>query len=116
MLLSVYTYVKNGLHYDFHVVEMLKHHLPLADEIVVNEGYSTDGTYEAIASLDSKIRITRSSSNFLPVLTTCARLCRAVEFVNREHAPGAPEPTDAPKCLWSKEKSRSFYLLFRTIS
>ena len=60
MFLSVYTYVKNGLHYDFHVVEMLKHHLPLADEIVVNEGYSTDGTYEAIASLDPKIRITRT--------------------------------------------------------
>ena len=39
---------------------MLKHHLPLADEIVVNEGYSTDGTYEAIKDLDPKIKIFRT--------------------------------------------------------
>jgi glycosyltransferase involved in cell wall biosynthesis len=60
MFLSVYTCVKNGLHFDFHVVEMLKHHLPLADEIIVNEGYSTDGTFEAISNLDPKIRIIRT--------------------------------------------------------
>jgi glycosyltransferase involved in cell wall biosynthesis len=38
---------------------MLKHHLPLADEIIVNEGYSTDGTYEAIKDLDPKIKVHR---------------------------------------------------------
>jgi hypothetical protein len=38
---------------------MLKHHLPLADEIIVNEGYSTDGTYEAICRLDAKIKVHR---------------------------------------------------------
>jgi hypothetical protein len=48
------------LHLDFHIVEMLKHHLPLADEIVVNEGHSTDGTYESITRLDPKIRVIRS--------------------------------------------------------
>jgi glycosyltransferase involved in cell wall biosynthesis len=60
MLLSIYTCVKNGLFYDYHIVDMLKHHLPFADEIVVNEGYSTDGTFERIANLDPKIRVFRS--------------------------------------------------------
>jgi glycosyltransferase involved in cell wall biosynthesis len=57
--LSVYTAVKDGLRYDFHVVAMLRHHLPLADEIIVNEGYSSDGTFEAISAIDPKIRVHR---------------------------------------------------------
>jgi glycosyltransferase involved in cell wall biosynthesis len=60
MKLSVYTAVKDGLYYDFHVVAMLRQHLALADEIVVNEGYSDDGTYEAIKDIDPKIRVHRS--------------------------------------------------------
>ena len=60
MKLSLYTFVRNGLKYDFHVVEMLKHHLPLVDELVVNEGYSTDGTYERITNIDPKIRVFQS--------------------------------------------------------
>jgi hypothetical protein len=42
---------------------MLKHHLPLADEIIVNEGYSTDGTYERICNLDPKIKVHRHRWN-----------------------------------------------------
>ena len=61
MKLSIYTFVKNGLFYDFHVVAMLRHHLPLADEIVVNEGNSDDGTYEAICAIDPKIRVQRTN-------------------------------------------------------
>lgn len=60
MFLSIYTFVKNGLFLDYHVVEMLKHHLPLADEIIVNEGYSSDGTFEAISQISAKIKIFRS--------------------------------------------------------
>ena len=60
MLLSIYTFIKNGLFFDYHVVDMLKHHLPFADEIIVNEGYSTDGTYERISNIDPKIRIFRT--------------------------------------------------------
>lgn len=60
MRLSIYTFVKNGLFYDFHVAAMLRHHLPLADEIVVNEGFSTDGTFEAIRDIDPKVKIHRS--------------------------------------------------------
>lgn len=59
MKLSLYTFVKDGLFYDFHVVAMLRHHLPLADEIIVNEGFSTDGTFEAISSIDPKIHVHR---------------------------------------------------------
>ena len=59
MRISLYTGVKDGLFYDFHVEAMLRHHLPLADQIVVNEGFSTDGTFEAISRIDSKIQIHR---------------------------------------------------------
>ena len=60
MRLSVYTFVKNGLYQDYHLLDMLRHHLPLADEVVVHEGLSTDGTYEAIRNLDPKITVFRS--------------------------------------------------------
>jgi glycosyltransferase involved in cell wall biosynthesis len=60
MLLSIYTGVRNGLFYDYHVVDMLKHHLPLVDEIVVNDGFSTDGTYERISAIDPKIKVFQS--------------------------------------------------------
>jgi len=60
MKLSLYTAVKNGIFYDYHVVDMLKHHVPLADEIIVNEGYSTDDTLERISGIDPKIKIFRS--------------------------------------------------------
>ena len=39
---------------------MLRHHLDFADEIIVNEGYSTDGTYEAIKDIHPKIKIFRT--------------------------------------------------------
>jgi len=60
MKLSIYTSIRNGIRFDFHIVDMLKHHLPLADEIIVNEGYSTDGTYDAIKGLHTKIKIYRN--------------------------------------------------------
>jgi glycosyltransferase involved in cell wall biosynthesis len=60
MRLSIYTSIRNGIYYDFHCEAMLRHHLPLADEIIVNEGYSTDGTYECISRIDPKIKVFRS--------------------------------------------------------
>src|SRR5215203_871236 len=60
MRLSIYTFVRNGLYFDFHVVAMLRHHARLVDEIIVDEGMSTDGTYEAIRNLDPKIRVFRN--------------------------------------------------------
>jgi glycosyltransferase involved in cell wall biosynthesis len=58
--LSLYTFVQNGLYYDFHVVAMLKHHAKYFDEIIVNEGYSTDGTYEAICNIAPSVKVFRS--------------------------------------------------------
>ena len=60
MKLSLYTAVKDGIANDLHVEAMLRHHLQLADEIIVNEGHSTDGTLERISHIDSKIKIFRS--------------------------------------------------------
>jgi len=60
MTLTLYTAARDCLRNDYPIVEMLQHHLPLADEIVVNEGYSTDGTFERIQNLDSKIKIVRT--------------------------------------------------------
>jgi glycosyltransferase involved in cell wall biosynthesis len=60
MRLSIYTAMRNCRRQDYPFLEMLRHHLPLADEIVVNEGYSTDGTYEAIARLDPKVKVFRT--------------------------------------------------------
>jgi glycosyltransferase involved in cell wall biosynthesis len=60
MKLSIYTFVKDGLFYDFHVEAMLRHHAALADEIIVTEGFSSDGTYEAIRDIDPKIKIHRA--------------------------------------------------------
>jgi hypothetical protein len=59
MKISIYTIVRNGIYFDLHVEAMLRQHLPLADEIVVNEGYSSDDTYERITRIDPKIKVFR---------------------------------------------------------
>jgi glycosyltransferase involved in cell wall biosynthesis len=60
MKISVYTAMRDCIRHDYPYLEMLRHHLPLADEIVVNEGFSTDGTFETLQNLDSKIRVFRT--------------------------------------------------------
>ncbi|MDZ4817756.1 MAG: glycosyltransferase family 2 protein [Planctomycetota bacterium] len=60
MKLSIYTCVKDGLFYDYHVEAMLRHHLPLVDEIIVNDGGSQDGTFEIISNIDPKIKVFQS--------------------------------------------------------
>jgi hypothetical protein len=52
--------MRNCVENDYPFIEMLRHHLPLADEIIVNEGYSTDGTFDMIRDLDPKIKIFRT--------------------------------------------------------
>jgi len=59
MKISLYTFVKDGLRLDYHVEAMLRYHARQFEEIVVVEGYSTDGTYEAICDIDPRIRIIR---------------------------------------------------------
>jgi hypothetical protein len=59
MKVSLYTAVRDGVRQDYPFVEMLRHHLPLADEIIVNEGFSTDGTFERLQQIDPKIVVFR---------------------------------------------------------
>lgn len=60
MKLSIYTAMKDGIANDYHIEAMLRHHLDLADEIVVNEGFSSDATYDRIRNISPKIKIFRS--------------------------------------------------------
>lgn len=60
MKISLYTAVRNGIENDFHVEAMLRHHAPLFDEIVVNEGYSTDATFERICGIAKNVTVFRS--------------------------------------------------------
>jgi hypothetical protein len=60
MKISLYTAAKDAIVNDLHVEAMLRHHLPLADEIIVNEGFSSDSTFERIRNIDPKIKIFRS--------------------------------------------------------
>ncbi len=59
MKISLYTAMRDCISNDYPFVDMLRHHLPLADEIIIDEGFSTDGTYESIRDLDPKIKIFR---------------------------------------------------------
>ncbi len=63
MKISIYTALRDCIRHDYPYLQVLKHHLPLADEIVVNEGYSTDGTYESLSGLDPKIKVFRQKWN-----------------------------------------------------
>jgi hypothetical protein len=61
MKISIYTIARDCIYFDFHIEAMLRHHLPLADEIIVNEGFSSDDTFDRISRIDPKIRIFRET-------------------------------------------------------
>jgi len=55
---SAFTYVRNGLHFDYPIVESIQSVLPVVDEFIVVIGDSFDGTREAVEAIrDPKIRI-----------------------------------------------------------
>ncbi len=72
MKLSIYTKIKNGLRFDYHIAYMLRHHARYVEEIVVNEGGSTDGTLAAIQNIDPKIKIIQSNWDFVARGDHCA--------------------------------------------
>lgn len=80
MKISLYTIVRDGIYYDYHVEAMLRHHLPLVDEIVVNEGYSSDDTFERISAIDNKIKVFREKwelgTKADPLYRRCKELAR----------------------------------------
>lgn len=58
MKVSAFTYVRNGLRFDYPFLEAIKSVLPVVDEFVVVIGDSTDGTREAVENLhDNRIKI-----------------------------------------------------------
>lgn len=58
MKISGFSYVRNGLYYDYPFQEAIRSVLPLCDEFVVAVGDSTDGTREAVQAIDpQKIKI-----------------------------------------------------------
>lgn len=65
--ISVCFVIKNGLINGYPFWESLTSCLPLADEIVISEGFSTDGTYDAILKFQkrygSKIKLIRADWN-----------------------------------------------------
>lgn len=58
MKISGFTYVRNGYNYKYPFIASIKSLLPIVDELIVVVGDSSDGTKEAIESLDNnKIKI-----------------------------------------------------------
>jgi len=58
MKVSGFTFIRNGVKYDFPVVESIKSILPVCDEMIVAVGNSEDNTLELIKSInDPKIKI-----------------------------------------------------------
>lgn len=58
MIISAFTYVRNGFTYAYPFIESIKSLLPLVDEYIVVVGKGNDGTREAVAALhDPKIKI-----------------------------------------------------------
>ena len=57
MKVTGFTFIRNGLKYDYPFVEAINSILPLCDEIIVAVGKSDDDTRNIVASLGSKIKI-----------------------------------------------------------
>ncbi len=58
MKVSAFTYVRNGLQYDYPFIESIQSILPVVDEFIVVIGDSTDGTRNAVEALNNaKIKI-----------------------------------------------------------
>lgn len=57
MKVSGFTFIRNGVKYDYPIVEAIKSILPICDEVVVAVGNSEDNTLELIENIDPKIRI-----------------------------------------------------------
>lgn len=64
MKISGYSYIRNGLQFDYPFIQSLQSVLPIVDEFIMVVGDSSDGTREAIENLKSdKIKIVDSVWN-----------------------------------------------------
>ena len=61
MKVSGFTFVRNGVKYDYPMIESIRSILPICDEMIVAVGNSEDNTLEMILSInDPKIKIIRT--------------------------------------------------------
>lgn len=61
MIVSGFTFVRNGIKFDYPFVESIRSILPLVDEMIVNVGDSEDETLDRVKSIgDPKIKIIES--------------------------------------------------------
>ncbi|MFC1492471.1 glycosyltransferase family 2 protein [candidate division KSB1 bacterium] len=59
--ISGFTFVRNGIKFDYPFIESINSILPVCDELIVNVGNSDDSTLEAVKNIDSdKIKIVES--------------------------------------------------------
>jgi len=64
MIVSAFTFIKNGQILGYPFIESIKSILPIVDEFIINVGESEDDTLEMIKSIrDKKIRIIESNWN-----------------------------------------------------
>jgi hypothetical protein len=138
MKVSGFTFVRNGVKYDFPVVEAVRSILPIVDEFVVNVGKSEDDTLGLIRSIaDPKVRIIenawdeamqkdgaifREQTNL--ALDQCggdwAFYLQADEVVHEEELPRIralmDENLDRPKVLGLLFRYLHFYGDYRTLN
>jgi hypothetical protein len=57
MKVTGFTFIRNGIKYDYPYIEAIKSILPICDEFIVAVGNSDDGTRESILGIDPKIKI-----------------------------------------------------------
>lgn len=57
MKVSGFSFIRNGIKYDYPIVEAIKSVLPICDEFVVAVGNSEDDTLSLVRDIDPKIRI-----------------------------------------------------------
>ena len=61
MIISAFTFIKNGQILGYPFIESIQSILPIVDEFVINIGYSDDNTLSQIQSINNeKIRIIQS--------------------------------------------------------
>lgn len=61
MKVSGFSICRNGVKFDYPIVEVIRSALPVVDEFIVNVGQSDDGTVDLIKSIDSgKVRVVES--------------------------------------------------------
>ncbi len=80
-MISGFIILKNVLVAGYPFVEAIASALPVCDEFLISEGYSTDGTYEVvqkIAKLNKKVKVLRQNWSNKKTMTVLAEVTNAV--------------------------------------